>query len=117
MLKSGTLAALLLSLCLAGSSCAPFNASSAIRQAETQLTRALKVRADKFAPYEYTRAKSYLRKAKLTEGYSEFGAAQQYGILARDWARKAFREAKENRLKRKILRRRLKQRDKVRKKK
>ena len=94
--------------------CAPMNASSAIREAETQLDGAQKARADKYAPYLYFMAHSYLEKAKLTEGYSEFGAAEQYGLRAKDLAAKASTEARENRLRQKILNQRLKQRDKVR---
>lgn len=90
------------------------SASSAVHEAETQLHHARKVRADKFAPYYYYMAHSLLVKAKLTEGYSEFGAAEQYGIRAKDLAVKAASEARENRLREKILNQRLKERDRAR---
>ena len=94
--------------------CSPMVSSSAIREASTQLEVAERNRADKYAPYLYYMAHSFLFKAKLTEGYSEFGAAEQYALRAKDLASRASVEARENRLRQKILNQRLKQRDKVR---
>ena len=88
--------------------------TSAIREASTQLEVAERNRADKYAPYSYYMAHSFLHKAKLTEGYSEFGAAEEYARRAKDLANRAAVEARENRLRQKILNQRLKQRDKMR---
>ena len=94
--------------------CSPMASTSAIREASTQLEVAERNRADKYAPYLYAMAHSFLHKAKLTEGYSEFGAAEEYARRAKDLANRAAVEARENRLRQKILNQRLKQRDKVR---
>ena len=94
--------------------CAPLSTSSAVREAEAQVFKAKKEGAAKYAKYEYYSAVYYLRKAKLTEGYSEFGVAQQYSTRAKEMAMKAQTEAKENRLREQILKKRLKQRDKFR---
>lgn len=105
-LMIGVIAALLV-VALGATSCAPLNASSAIGDAEDQLEKAKKEGADKNAPYEYYLAWSYLVKAKKTEGYSEFGAAEKYAVRARDLAKKAITEGRENMLRQKILNERL----------
>lgn len=89
------------------SGCAPLNASTAIREAEAHMDKARAAGADKAAPYEYFLARAYLIKAKRTEGYSEFGIAEQYGLQAKDYALKAMSEARENLLRQKILNERL----------
>lgn len=94
--------------------CSPMASTSAIREASAQLEVAEQSRADKYAPYLYYSAKHFLTKAKLTEGYSEFGAAEEYARRAKDLANRSAVEARENRLRQKILNQRLKQRDKVR---
>jgi len=105
---------LLCALAFVVPACSPMASSSAVREASTQLEVAERNRADKYAPYLYYMAHSFLHKAKLTEGYSEFGAAEQFAKRAKDLAGRAAVEARENRLRQKILNQRLKQRDKVR---
>ena len=93
------------------SGCAPLNASTAIREAEAHMEKARTAGADKAAPYEYYLARAYLIKAKRTEGYSEFGIAEQYGLQAKDYALKAISEARENMARQKILNQRLRKKN------
>lgn len=88
------------------SACAPLNASTAIREAETHMDQARRQNADTYAPYEYYSALAYLTKAKKTEGYSEFGIAEQYGVKAKELAIKALAQARDNRMKQKLLKER-----------
>ena len=53
-----------------------------IREAESHMDQARRQSADTYAPYEYYMALAYLTKAKKTDGYSEFGIAEQYGVRA-----------------------------------
>ena len=94
-----------------GVGCAPMAASTAIATAAEELQKADEVESEKFAPYSYWLSRAYLRKAKITNGYSEFSIAQQYAVRARELASKAQADARETKLRRKILRERLKRRD------
>ncbi len=90
------------------SGCGPVNANTAVNDAETWLDEAKKARAHRLAPYSYWLAVSYLQKAKVTEGYSEFQAAEEFALRAREHAENATKEAREERERQQILQERLK---------
>ena len=94
-----------------GVGCAPMAASTAIATAAEEMQKAAEVQSEKFAPYSYWLSRAYLRKAKTTNGYSEFSIAQQYAVRARELASKAQADAREAKLRQKILLERLKRRD------
>lgn len=81
---------LLLSLSLASASCGPVQSTALLLDAEVQLQAAKTAGADKYAPYEWTAANLYIRKAREEVGYSDFEVAV-------DFAQKAARFAKEAR--------------------
>lgn len=55
------------------------SASSSVEAAEV-------VNAEQYAPYEYTRAKEYLHKAREEASYADFQAANRFGKLAHEAA-------------------------------
>jgi hypothetical protein len=75
--------------------CAPLNASTAIAGADEVLEAAKQSEAETLAPYSYWMAVAYLHKARLTEGYSEFGAAERFAIRAKDLAQESLKLAAE----------------------
>ena len=95
-------------LCVAGSGCAPLNASTAISEAESAQEQAKSSGAHKNAPYEYFMARAYLVKAKRADGYSEFNIAQVYGSRARELFIKSVMQARENLMRLKVLQKRTK---------
>lgn len=92
----------------AAAGCGPVNASSAVGDAETWLDEARKARAHRLAPYTFWLSVSYLQKAKVTEGYAEYEAAEKFAVKAREFAERATVEAKEERERQQILQERLK---------
>ena len=83
----------LLLLALSASGCGPVVASTAVGRAEAAIKKAEKVKAHELAPYSYWLADSYLRKAKLTEGYSEFAASERFANQAAHFAEECVEEA------------------------
>lgn len=90
--------------------CGPVAATQAIGAAEEALAAAETERAQRLAPYPYWMARSYLGKAKLTEGYSEFVAAERFALQAADYAKRASDEAREQKMRQEILDQRLRRR-------
>lgn len=101
MLRTLLIAVILLGIAAPG--CSPLNASTAIREAEVALVKAEEQGAPEHAKYEYWMAREYLRKAKLTEGYSEFQIATQYATRSQGYANQAVKSARDNREKLKII--------------
>ena len=72
--------------------CGPVKSTSNLLDAEVQIQAARTAGAEKLAPYEWTAANLYIRKAREEVGYSDF----QAGV---DFAEKAARFAAEARTK------------------
>ncbi|WPB74220.1 DUF4398 domain-containing protein [Archangium violaceum] len=70
--------------------CGPLRSTSNLLDAEVQIQAARTAGAEKLAPYEWTAANLYIRKAREEVGYSDF----QAGV---DFAEKAARFAAEAR--------------------
>jgi hypothetical protein len=79
---------LLTALALAG--CGPIHSTALLLDAEVQLQAAKTAGADQYAPYEWTAANLYIKKAREEVGYSDYEVAV-------DFAQKAARFAKEAR--------------------
>ncbi len=106
--RRGICAALLwLSVGLISPACGPIAASSAVGEAEESLAAAQLARAHRLAPYTFWLSASYLNKAKLLEGYSEFEQAEEYAELAAEFASKATEEANEESLRQRVLQERI----------
>ncbi|MGE3457391.1 MAG: hypothetical protein AB7O24_19915 [Kofleriaceae bacterium] len=63
------------------------------RNADDAVETARTARADKYAPYWWTRAIEYLNKAREVAAHADFQAANRYGQLAAEAAQKATIEA------------------------
>ncbi|MEZ4265176.1 MAG: DUF4398 domain-containing protein [Myxococcota bacterium] len=96
---------------LASSACGPVWASQAVSEASTALQQARLAKAHRLAPYEYWLASSYVDKAKRTEGYSEFDAAERFAKEAKVLAEKAVDQAAQEERRQELLQQRLKLRD------
>ena len=72
--------------------CGPVKSTSHLLDAEVQIQAARTAGAEKLAPFEWTAANLYIRKAREEVGYSDF----QAGV---DFAEKASRYATEARAK------------------
>ncbi len=82
---------LTVALSLALSACGPVGyVNQVTRKANASVAAAKAAGADKYAPYEYTRAVEYLHKAREEAAYSDFQAANRFGRKAH----KAAMEAK-----------------------
>jgi hypothetical protein len=76
---------LLVALCaLAG--CGPIQSTAYLVDAEVQLEAARTAQAERYAPYEWTAANLYYRKAKEEVGYSDFEQAVDYAQKALKYA-------------------------------
>ena len=91
--------------------CGPIAASSAIGVAEEAIGAAEDAEAPRLAPYDYWLARSYLRKAKLTDGYAEFEASEGFAEQALEAANKAVEAARDNALRQQVLQERIKVRN------
>lgn len=78
------------------SGCGPIMSTSRRIDAQEALTKAEAVNADKLAPYEYTLAREYLRKADELWGYSQFGYSSDYAQKSIDMAKEAEEKAQNN---------------------
>ncbi|HLL25670.1 MAG TPA: hypothetical protein VK427_26215 [Kofleriaceae bacterium] len=65
------------------------------RTAADRVDEARAAEADKYAPYHWTRAKEYYRKAKELAAHADFQAANRYGRLATEAAELAMQETAE----------------------
>ena len=82
----------ILSAALCG--CGPSLSTSRISDAKDALASAEAANAKELAPYEYTLAQEYLRKADELWGYSQFGYSSDYAQKAIDMANAAEEKAK-----------------------
>jgi hypothetical protein len=76
-------------LVLLSASCGPIQASSAIIRADEALHTAKLMNADKYAPYEYTKADLFFRKAKEKQGFSEFEASLVFAEKSMEYSEKS----------------------------
>ena len=88
---------------VSGAACGPMTASTAVGQAESAIKAAESVKAHELAPYSYWLAVSYLEKAKLTEGYSEFSASEDFALQAAQYAITCIDEAEQAQARQKLL--------------
>jgi hypothetical protein len=77
--------------------CGPITSSSAISDAEKALTDARKAEAPEYAPYEFTKADTFLTKAKWLDGAGQFELAGKYARDAREAAQQSVEVAGPNR--------------------
>lgn len=78
-----------------GSACGPVQSTSYLIDAEVALEAAKTAQAERFAPYEWTAANLYYRKAREEVGYSDFEQAIDFAQKAGKYAT----QARENALK------------------
>ena len=83
--------------------CGPVTASTAVGKAEAAIKQAERAKAHELAPYSYWLAVSYLEKAKLTEGYSEFSASDDFATQAAQYAVACMDEAQQALERQKLL--------------
>jgi hypothetical protein len=74
--------------------CGPSLSTSRISDAKDALASAEAANAKTLAPYEYTMAQEYLRKADELWGYSQFGYSSDYAQKAIEMAQAAENKAK-----------------------
>lgn len=86
-----------------GTACGPVTASTAVGTAEAAIKKAERAKAHELAPYSYWLAVSYLEKAKLTEGYSEFSASEDFADQATQYAMACIDEAEQALARQKLL--------------
>lgn len=79
--------------------CGPVQSTAYLMDAEVQIEAARTAQAERYAPYEWTSANLYFRKAKEEVGYSDFEQAvdfaqkaQKFALQARDNAMKSTRK-------------------------
>src|SRR5438105_4401789 len=79
--------------------CGPVQSTAYLMDAEVQIEAARTAQAERYAPYEWTAANLYYRKAKEEVGYSDYEQAvdfaqkaQKFATQARDNAMKTTRK-------------------------
>lgn len=77
--------------------CGSVSASTAINDATRDLHEAKEQKAPEFAVYYYTRADTYLQKAKELNGMGQFQVAAEYARTSQDASEKALGVARTNR--------------------
>jgi hypothetical protein len=76
--------------------CGAVSASTALNEASRDLREAQQQQADKFAPYHYTRAETYLRKAKELNGMGQYQVAGEYARVSQEASTKSLEVARVN---------------------
>ena len=81
-------------LCLLAASaglfaCGPTRSQSRIVEASAELSAATTAQADQIAPYEFTAAEQYLRKAREEQSYAEYEVAERLAKRGRECAKLA----------------------------
>lgn len=89
-------ALLLAILVVAGSGCGSVSAAASLSDANDVLAEARGREAERFAPYEYTRAATYLDKAKECNGMGQYEAAGDFARESQKAAEKAMQVARLN---------------------
>lgn len=77
-------------LLVLGAGCGSVTAAGSISDAEHDLDEARGLQAEENAPYEYTRAATYLHKAKEMRGIGQYEQASDYARLSQAAAEKAL---------------------------
>lgn len=87
--------AALLALCGASTllGCGPLRSTAFILDAEVQIEAARTAGAEKYAPYPYTLAQLYIRKAREVVGYSDYEVGVGFAERASGQARRAKEES------------------------
>lgn len=67
--------------------CGPTRSQSRIVEASSELSAATKAQGDQIAPYEFTAAEQYLRKAREEQSYAEYEVAERLAKRGRDCAK------------------------------
>jgi len=80
-------------LVVAIAGCGPITYIGEVRRASDAVEAARAARADKLAPYWWTRATEYLHKARELAGHADYQAANRFGKLAADAANLAAQAA------------------------
>jgi hypothetical protein len=70
-------------------SCGPVQSMTVIWEANAEIEGARTAEAQKYAPYEFVAAETYLDKALEEQSYADFQPAIEFGTKARDFALKA----------------------------
>ncbi len=84
----------MLAMLIATASCGPIAyVNQVTRTASTAVDEARAAEADKYAPYWWTRATQYLRKAREVAAHADFQGANRFGRLATESAEQATEEA------------------------
>ncbi len=73
--------------------CGPLRSTSNLLDAEVQIQAARTAGAEKLAPYEWTAANLYIRKAREEVGYSDFQAGVDFAEKAARFATQAREQA------------------------
>ncbi|HEX8818465.1 MAG TPA: DUF4398 domain-containing protein [Archangium sp.] len=76
--------------------CGPVRSTSHLLDAEVQIQAARTAGAEKLAPYEWTKANLYIRKAREEVSYSDYQAGVDFAEKASRSATKAREEAMAN---------------------
>lgn len=87
---------LALGTALLASGCGSVSAASSLSDAQELLDEAQGREAPKYAPYEYTRAATYLDKAKECNGMGQYEAAGDFASESQKAAEKAMQVARLN---------------------
>ncbi len=77
----------------AAAGCGPIQSTPALIEADVELQAARSAGAATAAPYEFTSAEAYLRKAREEAGYAQYQPATDFAIKARDLAKEAREKA------------------------
>lgn len=77
--------------------CGPVTTTQRVADATVSVEAARGIDAERYATYEYVTAVEYLRKAREEEGYSDYQAAIELAIKAREMADKAKARTREAR--------------------
>lgn len=76
--------------------CGPIMSTTNISDAKDAIAKAEKVNAEQLAPYEYTSAVEYMKKADELWGHSKFGDSVDYAKRAISFAQAAEKKAQED---------------------
>ena len=95
--------AVLIAILLVGTACGPISSTTHLIDARDQFKIAKREEAKTYAPYEYTKAEIYLRKAKELQGYSEYQQSMVFAIRAKDMSVEAVKVSRKNKAKQQRL--------------
>ncbi|MFA5623951.1 MAG: DUF4398 domain-containing protein [Bradymonadales bacterium] len=76
--------------------CGPVMSTTNISDAKDAIAKAKAVNAEELAPYEYTNAVEYMKKADELWGHSKFGDSVDYAKRAIEFAQAAEKKAQED---------------------